>query len=121
MADAPSAPRVFSDPLLIAGFTASSYAVGYAYRSGFAEHFGVPGILVAPTVTTVLEAAAALGGVLVTYLTAANFVWMLVPHTNSAVARAVKRFVAYILCMGFLLFPVAKLEHAWIVLAGIML
>src|SRR6267154_5139643 len=106
MENAPSAQRVFSDALLIAGFTASSYAVGYAYRSGFAEHFGIPAILVAPTATTVLEAAAALGGVLFTYFVAADFIWALVPHTNSAVARAVKRFVAFILCMGFLLFPV---------------
>jgi hypothetical protein len=121
MADAPSAPRVFSDALLVAGFTASSYAVGYAYRSGFAEHFGVPTILLAPTVTTVLEAAAALGGVLFAYFAAANYMWTLVPHTNTAVARAVKRFVAFILCMGFLLFPVAKVEHAWGIFAGTML
>ena len=115
-----SATRVLSDTVVIAGVTACSYAVGYAYRIGFAEHFGVPVDLAAPTITAVLQAAAALGGVLASYFFLANLVWIVAPRHDSAIGRAIQRFVVIGIIIGFLLYAV-RLKEVWAIIGGFFL
>jgi len=118
MSDVPPAARVLSDAILIAGITACSYAVGYAYRIGFAGHFAVPVDLAAPTTTAVLGAAAGLSGVLLSYFFIANMVWSFTPRHDTAVGRAIRRVVIVGLLFGLML-PVTKLDFGWAILGAV--
>ena len=65
-----SARTFFSEAVLIAAASALSYAVAYAYRSGFASYFDLPPLLLTPTIGGILHAGAAVGAFLL-------FLWVL--------------------------------------------
>jgi len=114
MNNTPATETVISDALLVAGVTAWSYALGFAYRSSFVEYFGLPNYLATPSISAVLIAVAALAGTLLSYFAIANLIWTLAPHNNSAIAGAVRRVVALSLVMGLMMFPVLKERAIWV-------
>ncbi len=100
MAESPASPAL-SDALLIAGLTACSYAIGYAYQRGITDHFELPSSLAAPSISVSLCAAAALAGSIGSLLSIVNVVWLFWT-SGTALARSVARVVLVsVLAMTF--------------------
>lgn len=119
MSDPSGAQRAITDALLIAVLTAWSYAIGFAYLSGIANYFGFPIQLATPSATQVLQAAAALSAVLLIYFVVADFVWSFAPRSDTALARAIRRFIALSLIFGFMMYPFLKDWRGWISLVSV--
>lgn len=114
-----TADRV-SDTIIIAGGSAFSYALAYAYNAGFTSHFGLPPLLVTPTLGRVLQAGAAVGLVLVTFWNFAIPVWHFTPENKTAVSRAIRVFLRMALFSGLLAFTVFDGWLAWAAFLGVI-
>jgi len=106
-----------SDAVLLAVASALSYAVAYAYQSGFASHFGLPPLLLSPTIGSILQAGAAVGIVLMAFWNFASVAWHFSPRGDTALKRAIRRIIALALVFGLLLFPILDSKSGWIVFA----
>lgn len=109
-----------SDALVIAGASAFSYALAYAYNAGFTSHFGLPPLLVPPTLGRVLQAAGAVGLVLITFWNIALPVWHFMPENTTAVSRAVRRIIRMALFIGLLAFTLFDGLSAWGAFLGVV-
>lgn len=106
--------------MLVALVTALSYAVAYAYNAGFASFFDLPPFLISPTVGTILQAAAAVGAVLLGFWNIVAVVWVFAPRGDTALVRSIRRFLVFLLIIGFFYVPIRDVKGVW-VLAAIIL
>lgn len=106
--------------MLVALATGLSYAVAYAYNAGFASFFDLPPFLISPTVGTILQAAAAVGAVLLSFWNIAAGVWTFAPRGNTALARAIRRFLVVVLFVGLFYAPIRDINGIWILAAIIL-
>ena len=81
----------FPEAVLLAGASAISYAVAYAYRTGFASYYGLPPVLLTPTIGGILQAGAGVGAILLTLSLFLNSFWMFLPSRESALGRSIRR------------------------------
>ena len=100
--------------------TAISYAVAYSYNAGFASFFGLPPFLISPTVGTILQAAAAVGAVLLGFWNIATGVWVFAPRGDTALARSIRRFLVLVLVVGLFYVPIRDVKGVWILAAIIL-
>lgn len=100
--------------------SALSYAVAYAYQSGFASHFGLPPLLLSPTIGSILQAGAAVGVVLIVFWNFASVAWHFSPRGDTALKRVIRRVVALALVMGLLFLPVLDRKSGWIAFVAML-
>lgn len=105
MGDESPQRKLFSDAIVIAVLTSWLYLVGYAYRFGYATYFRFPEQLVSPGPTMVLQVAFTLGGIFFAYFIFADGIWNLLPKSNTAIAKTVRRYIAFLLLFGLILIP----------------
>jgi hypothetical protein len=108
MGDESPQRKLFSDAIVIAVLTAWLYLVGYAYRFGYATYFRFPEQLVSLGTTMVLQVAFTLGGIFFVYFIFADGIWNLLPKSNTAIAKTVRRYIAFLLLVGLFLMPYKK-------------
>lgn len=113
--------RFLSETVLIAAASALSYAVAYAYRSGFASYFGLPPLLLTPTIGGILQAAAAVGILLLTFWNLLNSIWIFLPRKDSAVGRHVRRLLLMLLVMVLILYSFLSFWWSWVIIAAVLL
>lgn len=106
------------EALLLAGASALSYAVAYAYRSGFASYFDLPPLLLTPTLGGILQAGAAVGALLLSLSIIVNGLWMFLPRRNSAMGRSVRRLFLMLLITVLMLFSLFAYRWGWTVVIG---
>jgi hypothetical protein len=104
----------------VAAASALSYAVAYAYRSGFASYFDLPPLLLTPTLVTVLQAGAAVGAVLLVFWTIVNALWMFLPETKTAVSRRIYFLVLMVLIYALMFYSLFTYKWGWLILLGIL-
>lgn len=97
--------------------TALSYAVAYAYNAGFASFFDLPPFLISPTVGTILQAAAAVGAVLLGFWNIVSVVWVFAPRGDTALVRSIRRFLVFLFIIGFFYVPIRDVKGVWILVA----
>jgi hypothetical protein len=78
-----------SEGVFLALASALSYAMAFALNAGYATHFGLPPLLLSPTLGDVLQAAGAIGSIALPTWGILVFVWPLLPEANSALKRAI--------------------------------
>lgn len=93
---------IVPDGMIVAAGSAMSYAIAFAYRSGYSSHFGLPPLLLSPTLGDVLQAAGAVGAVLLLFFYVADAAWPWLPSGTSAVRRAARRVLIIILALALL-------------------
>jgi len=113
-------PRHLSEAILLAGLSAFSYALAYAYKSGISSHFGIPPLLISPTIGAVLQAATAVGFVVLTVWNIANAIWPFAPRGENILARVIRKLLVIAFFIGLLAFPTMDRKTAWIVFAVIV-
>lgn len=96
--------RPISEGILLAAATALSYGIAFAYQSGYASYFGMPPLLLTPTIGTVLKAAGAVGLAFLSFWNIANGIWPFAPRGKSALHRAIRRLLAITLIAGLIAF-----------------
>jgi len=112
--------REVSETILIAAGSAISYAVAFAYRSGYGSHFGLPPLLLSPSLGVVLQAAGVVGLVALSFWNIAFAVWPWMPRGNSARDIAIRRVALFCIVMSALIFQMADGWRAWAILAAIL-
>lgn len=112
--------REVSEAILIASASAISYAVAFAYRSGYGSHFGLPPLLLSPTVGAVLQAAGIVGVAALTFWNIGFAVWPLLPRGNSALESSLRQIIAVGLLVSILIFQAVDGWKAWAILAAIV-
>src|SRR5437016_4506838 len=105
-----------SEALLVASASGVSYAVAYAYRSGFASYFGLPPLLLTPTLGGVLQAGAAVGAVLLSFWVIVNGLWIFLPRSDSAVGRSIRRLLLILLIIVLTFFSVFTYKWGWLII-----
>lgn len=113
-------PQGVSEAMLVALVTALSYAVAYSYNAGFASFFDLPPFLISPTVGTILQAAAAVGAVLLGFWNIVAVVWVFAPRGDTALVRSIRRFLVVLLVVGFFYAPIRDVKGVWILVAIIL-
>jgi hypothetical protein len=106
-----------SEGLVVAGGTAFAYCLAYAY-SAYASHFGLPPLLVTPTLGGILTAAAAVGLVVMMFANIASIVWPFTPTSETARGRAIRTVVRMALLIGLFSFAALEGTRAWLVFLG---
>lgn len=109
--------RAISEGILIATASALSYAVAFAYDTGYAKYFGIPPLFISPNVGAVLKAAGIVGITLLTFWNIANGLWLFIPRGTSARSRAIQRLATITLITGLLIFYLLEGLPAWLTLA----
>lgn len=97
-----------SDSILIAVASGVSYAVAFSYQTGFASYFGLPPLLLSPTIGTVLKAATVIGAAILLFFIIANAIWQFVPRGVSALSRSIRRLIIIVLMTGLLAFQISN-------------
>jgi hypothetical protein len=124
--DAPASEKQASDTalvseaVLIAAASALSYAVAYAYRSGFASHFDLPPLLLTPTLGGILQAAATIGLLLLGFWNILNPLWMFLPGKHLALGRIVRRLLLILLIMLLILYGYLTSWWSWALIGTFM-
>lgn len=96
--------RQISEGILLTAASALSYGVAFAYQSGYASYFGIPPLLLTPTIGSVLQAAGAVGLAFISFWNIANAIWPFAPRGESAIHRVIRRMLAITLIMGLIVF-----------------
>jgi hypothetical protein len=65
MANESASRQLLTEGVILAGATAYVYLATFLYEYGYGSHFAIPATLIAPSLATVLVAAAAVGGAFV--------------------------------------------------------
>jgi hypothetical protein len=112
--------KVFSEAVLVAAASALSYAVAYAYRSGFASYFELPPLLLTPTIGGILQAAASVGILLLTFWNILNGLWIFLPRTDSIIGRHVRRLLLMLLIMVLVLYSFLTSWWSWVIIATVL-
>lgn len=112
--------REVSEAILLAAASAMSYAVAFSYRSGYGSYFGLPPLLLTPSLGVVLQAAGVVGLVALSFWNIANGVWPLLPRGNSARDSALRRVFLIGLVSSALIFQIADGRRAWAILTAIV-
>ncbi len=106
--------RGLSEAILLAGLSAFSYALAYAYKSGISSHFGIPPLLITPTIGVVLQAASAVGLVVLWFWNIANAIWPFAPRGTNVLARVIRRLLITALLIALIIFSALDRQHAWV-------
>jgi hypothetical protein len=115
-----SGKTFLSEAILVAAASALSYAVAFAYRSGFASYFGLPPLLLTPTIGGILQAGATVGASLLFLGVIVNGLWLFVPRKDSVLARHIKRML-FIFVLGVLgAYRLFAERWGWVVLLGLL-
>jgi hypothetical protein len=114
-----SETKVLSEAVLVAAASGLSYAVAYAYRSGFASYFDLPPLLLTPTLGAVLQAGAAVAAVLLVFLLIVNVLWMVLPQTKTAVSRKIFAFIITGLVFTLPFYWLFTYKWGWLILVGV--
>ncbi|HKP02334.1 MAG TPA: hypothetical protein VJU77_03145 [Chthoniobacterales bacterium] len=107
------------DAILLAGASAVSYAVAYAYRSGFASFYDLPPVLSTPTIGSILQASAAVGVALLFFWLLLNGLWLFLPRRDSAIKRSILRLfliLAIIILTSYSL--LSSYRWGWLLVPG---
>lgn len=112
--------RQISEGILLAAASALSYGIAFAYQSGYASYFGMPPLLLTPTIGTVLKAAGAVGLAFLSFWNIANGIWPFAPRGESALHKAIRRLLAITLIAGLVAFNLLDGWRAWIALASVV-
>src|SRR5207247_3313457 len=115
-----SSRTFFSEAVLIAAASALSYAVAYAYRSGFASYFDLPPLMLTPIIGGILHAGAAVGAFLLFLWVVVNGIWLLVPRTDSALARNIKRMLFILVVAVLGMYRLFAYRWGWAVVLGLL-
>lgn len=102
----------------MAAASALSYGVAFAYQSGYASYFGIPPLLLTPTIGTVLKAAGAVGLAFLSFWNMANAIWPFVPRGESALHKVIRRMLVIALIAGLIVFHLLDGWRAWMALAS---
>ncbi len=113
--------RWLSEGLLLAGLTALSYAVTFAYEAGYSTYFGIPKQLIAVNLTTMLIAAGSLLGAMVMVYSIANFLWMLSPKQDDLVSFVVRRYIKIVIICFIAVLPLIRHWQAWLTFLAVIL
>lgn len=108
-----------SEAIVVAGATAFAYCLAYAYSRAYATYFGLPPLLVTPTLGGVLTAAAAVGLVVLTFANIASVIWPLTPTADTARGRAIRHVVRMALIIGLFAFAALEGLEAWLLFLGL--
>lgn len=103
------------DAILLAAASAVSYAVAYAYRTGFASFYGLPPVLLTPTVGGILQAGAAVGATLLTLSVFVNGLWMFLPSRESPVGRSIRRLFVMLVVTILVSYSLFAYKWGWLV------
>lgn len=112
--------RQLSEGIFLAAASALCYGVAFAYQSGYASYFGIPPLLLTPTIGTVLKAAGVVGLAFLSFWNIANGIWIYSPHGDSALYRGIRRLITIALIVGLIVFNVVDGWTAWITFASVM-
>lgn len=112
--------RQISEGILLAAASALSYGIAFAYQSGYASYFGIPPLLLTPTIGSILKAAGAVGLAFLSFWNIANGIWPFAPRGKSAVHSVIRKMLAITLIVGLVVFNLLDGWRAWIVLALIV-
>jgi hypothetical protein len=102
------------DAVLLAAASGASYAVAYAYRSGFASYYDLPPLLLTPTIGGILQAGAAVGAALLSVWIIINGVWVFVPRADSALRRSFQRLLLILLISYLTMYSFLPDKWGWL-------
>lgn len=111
------ATQLLTDSMTIAGASALAYLASFLFEQGYANHFGIPAAFITPSLTTILVAAAAVGGVffwLVIMSPLYSHLWVASEDSSLAPYRFILRQLAIIVIVGVLV--VVIYGWSWLVL-----
>lgn len=109
---------VLTDSLVIAAASALAYLASFLFEWGYADHFGVPASLISPSLTTVLVAAAAVGGVLLWLVIMSPLYSPLFVASESLALKPYRFFLRQLAVMVvFTILVVATFGWVWPILA----
>lgn len=112
--------QTVSEGILLAAASAAAYAVAFAYRTGYASHFGLPPVLLSPSLGAVLQAGGVVALSLLAVWNVATGIWPWVPRGHSARDRAVRRLLIIALIAAAFLFQALNGGHPWVALLGVL-
>ena len=114
--------RWVSEALLVAGFTVLSYAVAFAYESGYAAHFRIPREFITVSTSRMLLVAGPLCMWFITVFLLANVCSMLAPKSVGPVSFAVWRFLLFFFVpLIVVILPFWRHWEVWAVCFGVFL
>ena len=117
--DSAQPKKIISEAVLLAIASGYSYAVAYAYRSGLASFFGLPQLLLTPTLGVVLQAGAAIIAALAIYWLLLYSLWGFLPRASSVVGIQLRTLfvVAFFFALAF--FSVlTRSKWGWLIMLG---
>ena len=113
--------ELLSEGLLIAFISTLSYAVAYAYRSGIAKHFGLPPLMLSPSVGDILKACGTIGVTALIIWNVAHIVWPLAPDSGTALARSIRNLILISFICATFMFTAFEAKAAGISLLVIVI
>jgi hypothetical protein len=117
MAEEKNERKLLSDAILVAAASAFSYALAYAYQSGFASYFSLPPLLLTPTLGAVFQAGAVVGTFLLFFWNIFNAVWMFI-RTNSGIGRSILRLLLITLMAVMFVFVFSN-KWGWLIIVAV--
>jgi len=113
--------KIISEALLLAAASGFSYAVAYAYRSGFASFFGLPPLLLTPTLGVVIQAGAAIIAALSFFWLLLYSFWGFLPRASSVVGRQLRVLLIVGFFFSLAFFSVlARSKWGWLIILGFL-
>jgi hypothetical protein len=108
------------DAIFLASASCASYVVAYAYRSGFGSFYGLPPLLLTPTIGGILQAAAAVGAALLSIWLIVNGVWTFVPPGHTALRRAFQRLLLILLISYLAMYSLLSSKWGWVSIVAVL-
>jgi hypothetical protein len=102
----PSASVLLAEGVLLACASAIVYLATFLYEYGFCSYYGIPATLISPSLSTVLVAAAAIGGVFISSLKLLGLSAPLLRAARTSPSQGLRQLFAYnaiFLIVGILL------------------
>jgi phage shock protein PspC (stress-responsive transcriptional regulator) len=116
----PQAGPGISDAMWVAALSAATYAVAFSYEAGYARYFHVPVNLISISPTLLLKVGGALMVVMIPLYILIMLIWPLLPRSDTAPAKLIKRVAQDVIFIIFILTPYLIHGDYWLLFLGLI-